>query len=41
VTVRLRLTSAARKKRSRLKGARMTLRVSQGGLKTTKRITLR
>jgi hypothetical protein len=24
-----------------LKGARMTLRVSQGGLKTTKRITLR
>ena len=41
VTVRLRLTSAARKKRSRLKGARMTLRVSQGALKTTKRITLR
>jgi len=41
VTVRLRLTSTARKKRSRLKGARMTLRVSQGALKTTKRITLR
>jgi hypothetical protein len=41
VTVRLRLTAAGRKKRSRLKGARMTLRVSQGGLKTTKRITLR
>ena len=41
VTVRLRLTSAGRKKRSRLKGARMTLRVTQGGLKTTKRITLR
>jgi hypothetical protein len=41
VTVRLRLTTAGRKKRSRLKGARMTLHVSQGGLKTTKRITLR
>jgi hypothetical protein len=41
VTVRLRLTPAGRKKRSRLKGARMTLRVSQGGLSTTKRVTLR
>jgi hypothetical protein len=41
VTVRLRLTSAARKKRSRLKGARMTLRVTQGGLSTTKRFKLR
>lgn len=41
VTVRLRLTTAARKKRSRLKGARMTLRVTQGGLSTTKRFTLR
>lgn len=41
VTVRLRLTTAARKKRSRLKGARLTLRVSQGGLSTTKRLTLR
>jgi hypothetical protein len=41
VTVRLRLTTAARKKRSRLKGARMTLRVSQGKLSTTKRLTLR
>ena len=41
VTVRLRLTSAARKKRSRLKGARMTLRVTQGRLSTTKRVTLR
>ena len=41
VTVRLRLTTAARKKRSRLKGARMTLRVSQGKLSTTKRFTLR
>jgi hypothetical protein len=41
VTVRLRLTAAARRKRGRLKGARMTLRVSQGTLSTTKRITLR
>jgi len=41
VTVRLRLTKAARKKRSRLKGARMTLRVTQRGLSTTKRFTLR
>jgi hypothetical protein len=41
VTVRIRLTKAARKKRSRLKGARMTLRVSQGGLTSTKRFTLR
>ncbi len=41
VTVRLRLTTAARKKRSRLKGARMTLRVTQGSLSTTKRFRLR
>ena len=41
VTVTLRLTGAARKKRSRLKGARMTLRVTQGRLSTTKRLTLR
>jgi hypothetical protein len=41
VTVRLRLTKAARKKRSRLKGARMTLRVTQGKLSTTKRVKLR
>jgi hypothetical protein len=41
VTVRLRLTAAARKKRNRLKGARMTLRISHGGLSTTKRVTLR
>ena len=41
VTVRLRLTSAARKKRSRLKGVRMMLRVAQGGLRTTRRFTLR
>jgi hypothetical protein len=41
VTVRLRLTAAARKKRNRLKGARMTLRISHAGLSTTKRVTLR
>jgi hypothetical protein len=41
VTVRLRLTTGARKKRSRLKGARMTLRVTQGKLSTTKRFRLR
>jgi hypothetical protein len=35
------LTTAGRKKRKRLKGARMTLRVSQGGLSTTKRVRLR
>jgi len=34
VTVRLRLTTAARKKRARLQGARMTLRVTQGRLGT-------
>jgi hypothetical protein len=41
VTVRVRLTPAARRKRHGLKGARMTLRVSQGALRTTKRVTLR
>jgi hypothetical protein len=41
VTVRLRLTRAARAKRQRLKGARMTLRISQGGLSTTKSVRLR
>jgi hypothetical protein len=40
VKVRVRLTTAARKKRKRLIGARMTLRVSQGGLSTTKRVKL-
>jgi hypothetical protein len=41
VTVRVRLTAAARKQRKRLIGARMTLRVTQGGLSTTKRVRLR
>jgi hypothetical protein len=41
VTVRLRLTAAARKQRNRLKGARMTLRIRHGGASTVKRVTLR
>jgi hypothetical protein len=41
VTVTVRLTAAARKLRKRLKGARMTLRVSHGGVGSTTRITLR
>jgi hypothetical protein len=41
VTVRLRLTTAARKKWRRLKGARMTLRVTQGSRTVTKRFKLR
>ena len=41
VTVKMRLTAAARKQRRRLKGAKLTLRASQGALRTTKRVTLR
>lgn len=41
VTVKLRLTAAARKKPRRLKGKRMTLRVSHGGLTSTKSLKLR
>jgi hypothetical protein len=41
VTVRLRLTAAARKRPGRLKGARMTLRITHRGTSTVKRITLR
>jgi hypothetical protein len=41
VTVKLRLTAAARKKPRRLKGARLTLRVSHGGLTAIKRVKLR
>ena len=41
VTVRLRLTTAARKKWRRLKGARMTLRVTQGSRTVTKSFKLR
>jgi hypothetical protein len=41
VTVKLRLTTAARKRRNRLKGARTILRVTHRGLTTTKRVTLR
>jgi hypothetical protein len=40
VTVRLRLTKAGRKKVKRLVGARLTLRVTQGGLTATRRLTL-
>ena len=41
VTVRLRLTATGRKQRKRLEGARMTLRVSQGDLRTSRRVRLR
>ena len=41
VTVRVRLTAAGRKQRRRLKGTRMTLRVTHGGLSTSKGVTLR
>lgn len=41
VTVRLRLTAVGRKRASRLKGARLTLRITQGARRTTKVITLR
>ena len=41
VTVIVRLTAAGRKQRKRLKGAPLTLRISHGGLSTTKRVTLR
>jgi len=41
VTVALRLTAAGRKRASRLKGARLTLRIAQGARRTTKVITLR
>jgi hypothetical protein len=41
VTIRLRLTPAARKRLKRLKGARMTLRATQGGRSTSQKVTLR
>jgi hypothetical protein len=41
ITVRLRLNKTGRTQRKRLKGAKMTLRVTQGKLSTTKRVTLR
>jgi hypothetical protein len=41
VTIRLRLTAAARKRLKRLKGARMTLRTTQGGRSTSRKLTLR
>lgn len=41
VKVRLRLSAAARKRLRRLKGARMTLRTTQGDSSTTKQVRLR
>ena len=41
VKIRLRLTAAARKRLKRLKGARMTLRVTQGGRSSSRKVTLR
>ena len=41
VKVALRPTAAARKRLKRLKGARMTVRVTQGGRSTTRKVTLR
>jgi hypothetical protein len=41
LTVKLRLTDAGRAKRKRLKGAQLTLRVTQGKLSSTKRVTVR
>jgi hypothetical protein len=41
VTIRLRLTAAARKRLKRLKGARMTLRTTQGRRSTSRKLTLR
>jgi hypothetical protein len=39
--IRLRLTTAARKRLKRLKGARMTVRVTQGGRSSSRKVTLR
>ena len=41
VKVPLKLTAAARKRLKRLKGAKMTLRVSQGGRSTSRKLTIR
>ncbi len=41
VKVRLRLNAAARKRLKRLKGARMTLRITHGGRSTSRKVTLR
>jgi hypothetical protein len=41
LTIKLRLTAAARKRLKRLKGARMTLRITQGGRTSSRKITLR
>ena len=39
--IRLRLTAAARKRLKRLKGARMSVRITQGGRSTSRKVTLR
>jgi hypothetical protein len=41
VTIRLRLTTVGRKRKGRLKGARLTLRIVQGSRSTTKVVRLR
>jgi hypothetical protein len=41
LTVRLRLSATARRHVKRLKGARLTLRIAQGTLTSTRTITLR
>jgi hypothetical protein len=41
VTIRVRLTTTGRKRVRRLKGARLTLRITQGSLKATKVVRLR
>jgi hypothetical protein len=41
VKIRLRLTAAARKRLKRLKGARMTVRITQGGRSSSRKVTLR
>jgi hypothetical protein len=41
LTIKLRLNAAGRKKIKRLKGARLTLKIAQGGRTTTKTVTLR
>jgi len=41
VTVRLRLTALGRKRVRRLKGARLTLRITQGSRSVTKVVKLR
>jgi hypothetical protein len=41
VTIRLRLTTVGHKRVRRLKGARLTLRITQGSVSATKAVKLR